>query len=117
MTGEDNIAALLEDELSDFEETDDEIDSLSDHDHDKEKEDQGESSVSVSPPSRSCNFRPSVERIPQPPAADPTPPRLRLDYFRSVAGKDIDTYIQPPQPPEALSVALVESTQSRFTLH
>ncbi|XP_045023435.1 uncharacterized protein LOC123467641 [Daphnia magna] len=45
VTGEDNIAALLEDELSDFEETDDEIDSLSDHDHDKEKEDQGESAT------------------------------------------------------------------------
>ncbi len=41
MVGEDNIAALLEDEPSDFEETDDEIESLSDRDHDNEKEDQG----------------------------------------------------------------------------
>ncbi|EFX63999.1 hypothetical protein DAPPUDRAFT_267240 [Daphnia pulex] len=43
--GEDNIAALLEDEPSDFEETDYEIESLSDHGHDNEKEDQGESAM------------------------------------------------------------------------
>ncbi|KAK4024882.1 hypothetical protein OUZ56_010377 [Daphnia magna] len=58
-------------------------------------------SVLVSPPSRSRNFRPPVESIPQPPAADPTPRRLRLGYFRSAAGRESDTYIQPPQTPEA----------------
>ena len=41
VVGEDNIAALLEDETSDFEETDDEIESLPDRDYDKEQEDQG----------------------------------------------------------------------------
>ena len=41
MVGEDNIAALLEDEPSNFEETDDEIESLPDRDYDKEQEDQG----------------------------------------------------------------------------
>ena len=41
MVGEDNIAALLEDETSYFEETDDEIESLPDRDYDKEQEDQG----------------------------------------------------------------------------
>jgi hypothetical protein len=45
VVGEDNIAALLEDEPSDFEETDDEIESLSDRDHDKEQGDQGESAT------------------------------------------------------------------------
>ena len=42
VVGEDNIAALLEDETSDFEETDDEIESLPDRDYDKEQEDQRE---------------------------------------------------------------------------
>ncbi|KAK4006574.1 hypothetical protein OUZ56_011729 [Daphnia magna] len=71
-------------------------------------------SVSVSLPSRSRIFRPPVEPTPQPPAADSTPRRLRMDYFGSAAGRDIDTFIQPPQPPEALRVALVESAQSRL---
>ncbi|KAK4007205.1 hypothetical protein OUZ56_012365 [Daphnia magna] len=71
-------------------------------------------SVSVSLPSRSRNFRPPVETTPMPSAADSTPRRLQLDYFRSSAGRDIDTYIQPPQPPEALRVALVKSAQSRL---
>ncbi|KZS18169.1 Uncharacterized protein APZ42_015730 [Daphnia magna] len=71
-------------------------------------------SVSVSPPSNSRNFRPPVQPIPQPQAVDPTPHRLRLDYFHSAAGRDIDTYIKPPQPPEALRVDSVESAQSRL---
>ena len=45
MVGEDNIAAFQENEPSDFEETDDEIESLSHRDHDNEKEDQGESTT------------------------------------------------------------------------
>ncbi|KZS16164.1 Uncharacterized protein APZ42_018140 [Daphnia magna] len=39
----------------------------------------------VSPPSQSRIFRPPVEPISQPQAADATPRRLRLNYFRSTA--------------------------------
>ncbi|KAK4006773.1 hypothetical protein OUZ56_011931 [Daphnia magna] len=65
------------------------------------------SSVSDSQPSQ---LRPPLEPISQPQAADPTPRRIRLDYFRSAGGRDTET---PPQPPEALRAALVKSAQSR----
>ncbi|KAK4028052.1 hypothetical protein OUZ56_017215 [Daphnia magna] len=45
VVGEDNIAALLEDDFSDFEETDDKIKSLSDRNRGNKKEDQGESTT------------------------------------------------------------------------
>ncbi|KZS02851.1 Uncharacterized protein APZ42_034559 [Daphnia magna] len=64
-------------------------------------------SVSDSQPSQ---LRPPLEPISQPQAADPTPRRIRLDYFRSAGGRNTDT---PPQPPEALKAASVKSAQSR----
>ncbi|KAI9551242.1 hypothetical protein GHT06_006729 [Daphnia sinensis] len=67
------------------------------------------SSASINPPSP---FRPSVEPIAQLQAADPTPCRIRLDYFRPATGREID--IQPPEPPEALRAALAESAQARW---
>ncbi|KAK4027573.1 hypothetical protein OUZ56_016615 [Daphnia magna] len=62
------------------------------------------------PHSEPSQLRPPLEPISQPQAADPTPRRIRLDYFRSSGGRDTDT---PPQPPEALRGTLVKSTQSR----
>ncbi|KZS08170.1 Uncharacterized protein APZ42_027971 [Daphnia magna] len=67
------------------------------------------SSAPINPPSP---FRPSVEPIAPLQATNPTPSRIRLDYFRPATGREID--IQPPEPPEALRAALAESTQSRW---
>ncbi|KAI9552595.1 hypothetical protein GHT06_020460 [Daphnia sinensis] len=50
--------------------------------------------ISDSPPSQ---FRPPVEPISQQQAADPTPRRLRLDYFRST-GQQLADFISPPSP-------------------
>ncbi|KZR98123.1 Uncharacterized protein APZ42_006602, partial [Daphnia magna] len=65
------------------------------------------STAPINPPSP---FHSSVEPIAPLQATDPTPSRIRLDYFRPATGRKIN--IQPPEPPEALRAALAESAQS-----
>ncbi|KZS09768.1 Uncharacterized protein APZ42_025937 [Daphnia magna] len=84
VVGEDNIAALLENVPSDFEETDDEIESLSDLDHGNEKEDQGESTTEQE----------SESEIQEKTGADVNPISLTENLD---SGKDANNiYILPP---------------------